>query len=276
MDKRFVGAVLIALMAVAVITVPGVLGRRLTGSAAPALHVNPPLEIGNCLGPLNTPQELNTIVDVVPVVACTRAHSAEVIAVGRIDPVDYPVRPTVADAAFTSGPLSEQCDQAAAKFLGWGTKNTVPRIQVSFFTRLTIPGELEWRLGQRWYACELMPGVLDYPISYDGTAQNASFRTPPDAFANCADGPGETRISCREPHHAEQLTSSYGKSAGGDGNCRALVAKVIGTSDPTFNGQLAVLSRVQGGASQCWVTTTSSRYLTATLINHGSRPLPLQ
>ena len=276
MDKRFVGLVLIALMAIAVIAVPGVLGRHLPGAATPAVHVDPPLEVGNCLAPLDSPQQLNTIVDLVPVVACSDAHSAEVIAVGWIDAVDYPVRPTVGDAAFTSGPLSQQCDQAAGKFLGWGTKNTLPRIQVSFYTRLTIPGDLEWSLGQRWYACELMPGVLDYPITYNGTAQNASFRTPPSAFANCSDGPDETPISCNEPHHAEQLTSRYSKSTSSNGNCTTLAGEIIGTADPTFAGQLAVLARVQGGASQCWVTTTSSRDLTATLINHGSGPQTLR
>jgi hypothetical protein len=50
---------------------------------------------------------------------------------------------------------------------------------------------------------------------------------------------------------------------------------VIGTPDPTFGGQLAVLARSDSGVTSCWVTTTSSRSLTATLINHGAGPLPL-
>ena len=276
MDKRFLGVVLIALMAIGVVVVPGVLGRHLQGTPAPAVHVNAPLKVGECLAPLDAPTELNTIVDVVPTVPCTEAHSAEVVLVGYIDPVAYPDRPTVADADFINGPLSQECDQRAAKFLGWGAKNPLPRIQVSFFTRLSIPGTLEWSLGQRWYACELMPGVLDYPISYTGSAQDASLRTPPSAFANCSDGPGQTPISCDQPHHAEQLTRTYTSSSGTSGNCPDLAGRIIDTPDPTFGGQLAVLARVQGGASECWVTTTSSRNLTATLINHGSGPLPLR
>ena len=109
MDKRFVGLVLIVLMAIAVVTIPGVLGRHLPGAATPAVHVNPPLTVGDCLGPLETPQELNTIVDLVPAVPCTDAHSAEVVTVGRIDPVDYPVRPTVHDAAFASLAVKLPC-----------------------------------------------------------------------------------------------------------------------------------------------------------------------
>lgn len=274
MDKRFAGIVLIALMAIGIIVVPGVLGRAQSGSASPAVHVRAPLRTGQCLAPLDGPTELNTIVDLVPPVPCTRAHSAEVILVGIIDPATFPRRPTVSDAAFTNGLLSQQCDLRAAKFLGWGTKNALPRIQVSFYSRLTVPGDLEWSLGQRWYACELMPGVLDYPISYTGSARNASIATPPSAFANCSDGPGLMAMSCGQPHHAEQLTRTYTSKAGTAGDCTALVGKIIGTADPTFHGQLAVLSRLAGGAAECWITTTSNQALTATLINRGAGPLP--
>lgn len=278
-DRRNVGIVLLSLILVAVLCVPGLLGRNLGGSAAPAVHVHAALQVGECLAPLDTPDQLNTVVDLVPTVPCSEPHSAEVLAVGRID---QKTRPTVADQSFTTGPLSQQCDQLAARFLGWGRKDALPRIQVSFFTRLTVPGELEWRLGQRWYGCELLPGVLDYPISYRGTALDASFRTPPGAFANCSDGPGDLAVSCDQPHHAEELTRTYrsvaarGSAAATNAVCEQLAGQVIGTTDPTFGGQLAVLTRMQGGASECWMTTTSSLSLVATLINHGSAPLPLR
>lgn len=273
MDRRFVGIVLMSLILVALLCVPGVLGRYLGGSAAPAVHVTAPLEVGDCMAPLDSPDQLNTVVDLVPTVACSRPHSAEILAVGRLD---VSIRPSVSDQALTSGSLGRQCDQLAAKFLGWGTKTALPRIQVSFFTRLTIPGLLEWQLGQRWYACELLPGILDYPISYRGTALDASFATPPGAFANCSDGPGDFPLSCDQPHHAEELTRSYGTTAVTSADCRLLAGRVIGTGDPTFGGQLAVLVRQRGGAWECWVTTSSSSSLTATLINHGTAGLPLR
>lgn len=276
MDRRFVGSVLMTMMLVFVVTVPGMIGRYVTGQAAPGVTVKAVPRAGDCLAPLTSPEQLNVILDLVPVVPCSHAHSAEVLAVGHLDHKTFPARPTVADGAFTRGALSQQCDQLAAKFLGWGNRSAPSRIQVSFFTRLTIPGDLEWRLGQRWYACQLLPGVLDFPISYSGTARGASFRTPPGAFAKCSDGPDLLAVSCDRPHHAEQLTRTYGSApASGADDCHELVSRVIGTPDPTFGGQLAILARVESGANGCWVTTTSSRSLTATLINHGNRPLPL-
>jgi hypothetical protein len=272
-DRRYVGIILMSLILVAVLCLPGLIGRNLGGSAVPAVHVAAPLRVGECLAPLDAPEQLNSVVDLVPTVPCSAPHSAEVLAVGRLD---QKARPTVSDQNFTTGPRSQQCDQLAAQFLGWGKKSNLPRIQVSFFTRLTVPGDLEWRLGQRWYSCELMPGVLDFPISYRGTAMDASFRTPPGAFANCSDGPGEPAISCDQPHHAEQLTRTYGKLDPTNAVCDQLAGQVIGTTDPTFGGRLAVLTRVQGGASECWVTTTSNQRLTGTLINHGNTALPLQ
>ena len=274
MDRRFAGGMMLVLIVVAVLCAPGVLGRSLQGQAAPAVHVDPRPTPGDCIAPLETPEQLNSVFDVVPAVPCTQPHSAEVLSVGTLDASQFHGRPTVSDADFVSGTLSQQCDQLAGHFLGWGTRTALPRIPVSFFTRLTVPDDLQWKLGQRWYSCELMPGVLDFPISYNGTAKDASTGTPPGAFANCSDGPGELAVSCDRPHHAEQLTRSFGQTSPTTDNCVQLVGKVIGTADPTFRGQLAVLARSDGNANGCWVTTTSSRSLTATLINHGTGPLP--
>lgn len=274
-DRRCVGAAMLLLVVVAVLCIPGVLGRNLSGAAGPAVHVDPRPTVGDCLAPLTTPDQLNSIVDLVPAVPCAQAHSAEVLAVGTLDPMLFTGRPTVADPHFTNGAMSQRCDSLAGRFLGWGSRPALPRISVPFFTKLTVPGDLEWQLGQRWYSCELLPGVLDFPISYHGTARNASTGTPPGAFGNCSDGPGELAVSCDRPHHAEQLTSSVGQSSASASTCLILAARIIGTPDPTFGGRLAVLGRDRGSGSACWVTTTSSRSLTATLINHGAGPLPL-
>ncbi len=266
---------MLVLILLAIMCAPGIAGRSIIGDPAPSVHVNPPPVPGDCLAPLETPDQLNSVFDVVPTVPCTQAHSAEVLAVGTLDPKVWSARPTIGDASFTSGPLSQQCDALAGHFLGWGTKSALPRIQVSFFTRLTVPADLEWNLGQRWYSCEVLPGLLDFPISYQGTARNASTGTPPGAFADCSDGPEQLALSCDRPHHSELLTRSFGSGPATTATCRHLVGEVIGTPDPTFGGQLAVLARVSGGVFTCWVTTTSSQSLTATLINHGPGPLPL-
>ncbi len=274
MDRRCAGGLLMAVILVAVLCVPGILGRSLPGRAVPGVHVDPRPQVGDCLGPLATPDQLNSVVDLVPHVPCGEPHSAEVLAVGTLDPKTWPKRPTVTDATFTGGPLSQHCDQVAGRFLGWGSRTAIPRIQVSFFTRVTVPGDIEWQLGQRWYSCELMPGLLDYPISYTGTARDASIGTPPGAFASCAVEPDELPVSCDRPHHAELLTRSFGQRWATTADCVRLTGEVMQTPDPTFGGQLAVISRTQGSGFACWVTTTSTRSLVATLINHGAGPLP--
>lgn len=274
MTRHTAGLAVFVLILLSVLCVPGIIGRSVGGDAAPAVHVDPRPAVGNCLAPLTSPDQLNSVLDVVPIVACSEAHSAEILAVGALDHKIWPKRPTVMDPTFTGGALSSKCDQLAGRFLAWGERTELPRIPVSFFTRLTVPNDLQWQLGQRWWACELMPSLLDYPISYMGTARNASIATPPSAFAVCSNGPGELRTPCDRPHHAEQLTRSYGNGADVS-LCPQLVGAVIGTSDPTFKGQLAILARTDSGAIGCWVATTSSLELTATLINHGSAPLPL-
>lgn len=178
MTRHTAGLAVFVLILLSVLCVPGIIGRSVGGDAAPAVHVDPRPAVGNCLAPLTSPDQLNSVLDVVPIVACSEAHSAEILAVGALDHKIWPKRPTVMDPTFTGGALSSKCDQLAGRFLAWGERTELPRIPVSFFTRLTVPNDLQWQLGQRWWACELMPSLLDYPISYMGTARNASIATP--------------------------------------------------------------------------------------------------
>lgn len=275
-DRR-AGAALLAVAVVGVLLcVPALTGRTVTGQAVPAVQLPVRPEAGQCLAPLQTPAQLNTVTDVVPFVPCSAPHSAELLTVRTLDPADWPRRPDVDDAQFTNGPLSQACNQLAGQYLGWGTRSAQHRISVSFFTRLTVSNALAWSAGQRWYACELMPGLLDYPISWVGTARNANNATPPGPFAKCADEPAAPQLSCDRPHHAEQLTQTFGGQPLDVRACGQLAARVINTADPTFGGQLAVVARSLSGGTGCWVTTTSTRSLTGTLINHGSAPLPLR
>lgn len=274
-DRRVAGLALLAVLVLGLLCAPAVIGRTVSGQGEPAVRVSPRPEAGQCLAPLETPDQLNTVADVVPLVACTQPHSAEILTVRTLDPADWPKRPDITTASFTSGALSQACNQLAAQYLGWGTRSAEHRISVSFFTRLTVSSDHDWAAGQRWYACEVMPGNLDFPISWLGTARNANNGTPPSPFAKCADEPAAPRVPCDRPHHAEQLTQSFGGPALAVA-CTQLVGRVIGTSDPTFGGRLAVVARSVSGGTGCWVTTTSTRSLTGTLINHGTAPLPLR
>jgi hypothetical protein len=275
-NRRASAALLAALVLGVLLGVPAVTGHTVVGQAVPAVKLSPRPQPGQCLAPLQTPAQLNTVVDVVPVVACSAPHSAEFLTVRTLDPADWPKRPDVTDAKFTNGALSQACNQLAGQYLGWGTRSALHRISVSFFTRLTVSDELQWSAGQRWYACELMPGLLDFPISWTGTARNANNGTPPGAFAKCADEPAATAVQCDRPHHAEQLTQTFGGQALDAQACTVLAGKVIGTTDPTFGNRLAVVARNVNGGTACWVITTSARSLTGTLINHGDAPLPLR
>ena len=276
LDRRGGGLVLAVLVLLVLVAVPAVTGRTVPGQGVPAVTLSPRPQPGQCLAPLETPDQLNTIVDVVPIVPCSAPHSAEFLTVRTLDPADWPKRPELSDAAFTNGALSQDCDQLAGQYLGWGTRNADHRIAVSFFTRLTVSEPLDWSAGQRWYACELMPGVLDFPISWTGTARNANNATPPESFAKCADAPGATQVPCDRPHRAEQLTQTFGPRALDTDSCTVLAGRVIGTADPTFGNRLAVVTRDADGGTACWVTTTSGRSVVGTLINHGPAALPLR
>ena len=274
-DRRAITALLAVVVLGLLLGVPAATGHTVGGQATPAIRLPPRPQAGQCLAPLDTPAQLNTVTDVVPFVACSAPHSAELLTVRTLDPADWPKRPSVTDATFTSGELGQACAQLAGQYLGWGSRNAQHRLSVSFFTRLTVSSELEWSVGQHWYACELMPGFLAFPISWVGTARNANNATPPSAFAKCADDPGAPQLSCDRPHHAEQLTQTFGDAPVTGSDCTAMAARVIGTADPTFGGALAVLARATSGGTECWVTTTDALALTGTLINHGSAPLPL-
>jgi hypothetical protein len=275
-SRRTSAALLGALVLVVLLGVPAATGHTVAGRGMPAVQLSPRPQPGQCIAPLQTPSQLNTVVDVVPIVPCTAPHSAELLTVRTLDPADWPERPDVADARFTNGELSLACNELAGRYLGWGTKNALHRVSVSFFTRLTVSSELQWSAGQRWYACELMPGVLDFPLTWTGTARNANNGTPPDVFATCAGQPAELRVSCNRPHSAEQLTQTYGGQPMTAHDCALLAGRVIGTPDPTFGNQLTVIARRVNSGTACWVTTTSKRSLTGTLINHGAAPLPLR
>lgn len=276
LDRRTIAALLAVVVLGLLLGVPAVAGHTVVGQAVPAIKLPPRPQPGQCLAPLTTPDELNTVTDVVPFVACSAPHSAELLTVRTLDPADWPKRPGVTDATFTNGALSQACAELAGQYLGWGTRSAQHRLSVSFFTRLTVSSELEWTVGQRWYACEVMPGFLDFPISWTGTARNANNGTPPGAFAKCADEPAALQVSCDRPHHAEQLTQTFGGRPLDAAGCTLLAQQVIGTTDPTFGGRLAVVARSANGGTGCWVTTTSAQSLTGTLINHGAAPLPLR
>lgn len=275
-SRRTSAALLGALVLVVLLGVPAVTGHTVAGQGLPEIQLSPRPQPGQCVAPLQTPTQLNTVVDVVPIVPCTAPHSAELLTVRTLDPADWPKRPDITDGQFTNGALSVACNELAGQYLGWGTKSALHRVSVSFFTRLTVPSELQWSAGQRWYACELMPGVLDFPLSWTGTARNANNGTPPDVFATCAEKAAELRVSCHRPHSAEQLTQTYAGQPMDARDCALLAGRVIGTPDPTFGNQLAVVARQVNGGTACWVTTTSTRSLTGTLINHGAAPLPLR
>src|ERR1700712_5432995 len=121
-DRRVAGGTIIVLLLVAVFCAPGIAGRSVSGAAVPAVAVDPRPTPGDCLGVLQNPSQLYSIFDVVPVVPCAEPHSAEVVAVGTLDPTLWKRRPEITDSAFTSGSLSQHCDQMAVRYIDYGDK----------------------------------------------------------------------------------------------------------------------------------------------------------
>lgn len=280
-DRRVLGALALALALVAAVATPGLAGRPTSGTAVVGTIPEAP-KAGQCRAPLSAPAELNSRVDRVPLVECSEPHSAEIIHVGELTGDTYP------DGGQRSRSLSraqDACDDLALRYVaGVRSDDIEHRVTPRYLARVTVPHELQWREGQRWYSCQVAPDTSFFPMSYSGSVRLAMLTVPPPLFAACANSLARIApVPCDRPHAGEQLTFE-GPEAGftdyvlggdaGDRYCGPIAAGVLGVADPTYGGKLTIrFWRMDGGAS-CWAFSTDGQLLTGTLIGLGNGPLP--
>lgn len=230
--------VVLLIAVVVALVVPQVLRPGVDGQAGAAPLPAPP-ELGSCV--VLAPRS-STPID------CREPHDGEVFVTWTADDPSRPV-----------GRHSLACTDELAAHLGSGP-TTVNGWQPTVFnlsTRL-IRAPRGDRVGDRaWAACLLRPANQSrYTGTVFGLPANATDR--PGVFGDCSSGSLYFRLPCTHPHTIERLGTTSGLLPTADAvdlsaigvppaldaalhqNCQALAVDLIGRTDPTFGGRLAV------------------------------------
>lgn len=303
MDRRVAGIVVLVLALLAVVVVPSISGRRVTGAPVALRFADPP-KVGDCPQPLppgsvynngSTPEVSAAAITFGP---CSGPIGGEVVGVW----------PTAAAAkadqsgSRRGGPCYRQAaDFAGLQPFGRTTDAFGDALDGSVYWKPTIgfdpinvvPAPLAAAGGQTWVACLVIPTKQP---SYFGTLRNAyvSGRLP-DAFGLCWDGDdldnAVTLLRCDQPHPAELLATGWIPDRSStntdeiDGSCRTVAGRIMRTADPTRQGAISIVAdlvRRDGAqtpdaplAVNCFATAVLPQQLSGTVIGLADGPLPL-
>jgi hypothetical protein len=282
-DRRLLGVALLAVLVAAGSIAHAVAGWQTPGTAVTA---PPPAEpvTGTCLGRMTDDVQLAAPVDMVQAVPCADPHSSEIFFVGSLVGSDYPFR---ADRELIGTAEMQRaqrvCHDKARRYLGEFEDNARWRVAPRTYTKVSVPSRAAWGLGQRWFTCQVVPDVHDGPIEFAGTIAGARAAVhPPAILGTCANAVGGAVMTCTAPHLTEQLTDApaprtfrvlKSEDVPSRPSCMALAATIIGTSDPTFGGQLLITDHQEVLAQSCWAESANGTPLVESLIGHGAAPL---
>jgi hypothetical protein len=246
--RRWAGILLLVIAMVGSVLVDVLIRMYLVAGIPARIAIEGPPAIGHCVEAVRPRDEstLSTNGIAVPsarMSSCTEPHIGEVVSVtldGRLFPI-------VSSGGFIHYQTS-YCSAAAGAFVGLIEDSALdaPWTRVGQGVSGVIgPTSRQRRVGQNWVACiSFAPSG-----SYIGTTRNSlADRARPGGFTLCrstasTDAP---TISCNQPHGLESFASTFtfrpddrhlGQS------CRALVARITGTVDPTWNGRLSITVR---------------------------------
>jgi len=299
MYRRLVGGLLFAVVLTLAIVVPNLGGRRIEGTGTP-IHFPADPQVGDCLL-----ESLNDVILIQPTSSGSslvptfapcgdRNAGGQVVAVVRATG-DVPAR---IRRAATSGVDCYQsslqdsglvlvggryvlADHSPADPVNWN-------LTINARTAWVVPGPLLRAAGQDWVACVAAP--LSGATFRGQLAGAFSGGTLPDEFGFCWEQSIPSAIGvvpCGSSQFAELV--SLGTIPGGAGvpladiksSCQQLAAQVIGRSDPTASGDLAVGTSVSpdvATSSQtqrvvCYIEPLT-RPLSGTLVGLRDRPIP--
>lgn len=305
MDRRLLGVVMLVAAVIAVMAIPSLTGRRISGSAVAAALAGPP-QVGQCLAPYRpaswaAPSPTGSSLPQVPADTvrfgpCFGVIGGEIVAVW----------PSANDPGFgAQAPRRNPCYPSTAAFAGLqtsGRSTDFPgapaggpvrwRPTIGFDALQVIPGDRERRGGQDWLACLAVPAGH---AGYVGTLRNAfTSGTMPLQFGSCWAGADLDQlpdaVRCDEPHPAELLARGrvlYREATIEEvtQSCAELAGRILQTADPTRDGALKVVADLlnQDAANPthpppavaCFVTTAGPQQLSGTLIGLADRPVPL-
>ncbi len=286
---------------VAVIAMPQLIGKPVAG--APVAQVMPaPPAVGSCVADISYPTDRATPaagtaaswvggLPVATIVPCTGDVLGEVMSV------------TTQQAPAHISTLGEYddahpgCRSQVEQYLG--TTATTDILGVQWNKNIDVdavtvgPPAHDVAGGSRWTACVVSAVDQIYPA----TPLRASWQkgTLPDAFGLCwAENLVQRGVptNCTSPHRTQQLGYGFVSTTADNGTsivaratpadiaagCRKLAATVMGVTDPTHGGALAVkvVADTEGAPYvQCAVAVTGTRKLVGSVIGLGTAPLPL-
>ncbi|MTD15270.1 hypothetical protein GIS00_15110 [Nakamurella sp. YIM 132087] len=261
MDRRRIGVTVVALVLLAALVVPGVLGRRVQGTATLAPPAPRPAA-GQCLLDLSpSGRQPYPSARVGP---CDGGQIGEIVGVHDIsvDPL-----PCWADLTGYLG-----LPASVYRVDGW-----VVRLAAGTVVFGPDPGQRA--AGQRWVGCAVRPPAsTSQTLRYSGSVRNAfAGGRPPSPFALCAASAEDLlesgTISCAVPHGLETLgnrstADEAVTQAVLDADCLALARILTVADDPTRGGQLEIraLAYGFGGADRPEQGLTHSRNSLATCV----------
>jgi hypothetical protein len=302
MHRRLVGGLLFAVALILAAVVPAIGGLRLAGIASPIQLPHYP-RVGDCL--------LQTLNDVIlnppdttgPTLAPTfapcdgRNVGGEVVAVVRATG-DVRARVQHADASGVD------CYHSSLEYSGlipFGGRYVLAghsagdpvdwNLTINARTAWVVPGPLLRTAGQTWVACVAAP--LSGATFRGRLADAFHGGELPDEFGFCwiqntpsANG----TASCGGSHYAELVSLGTIQNGAGiavkdiNGSCQRLAAAIVGRSDPTAAGHLAVQTSVSPNAAQtstppqplhviCYIEPLTYP-LSGTLVGLRDRPIP--
>ncbi len=281
--RASLGVALLAAVIGALAMAHGVRGWQIPGTGTIVAPADPPTA-GLCLGPRDSDHEMaDPRIDPDPV-SCDQPHSAEVFSVGTIPGQAYPLAAT--DSPSQAPALAaalRTCHDDARRYLGEFDDAARWRVPPQLYIKVMVPTPLAWSVGQHWFGCQAAATRGPAVISFTGTMRGAfSSAEPPAVLASCGQTVGSGRVPCTSAHRAEELSVTRApnrlEALTGVGSapmppCPQIAARLIGTSDPTFGGRLAVIEHAEPLERSCWISTTDGTTLVGTVIGHGSGPL---
>jgi hypothetical protein len=302
MYRRLVGGLLFAVVLSLSIVVPNLGGRRIEGTGTPIQFPADP-QVGDCLlEPLNETifiQPTSSGSSLAPTFApCgDREAGGQVVAVVRgSGDVRARLRQAAASGVdcYQSSLRNSGLVLAGGRYVLADHSATDPvdwNLTINARTAWVVPGPLLRTVGQTWVACVAAP--LSGATFRGQLAGAFSGGTLPDEFSFCwaQNTPSAIgAVPCSSRHLAELV--SLGTIPGGTGvalavitsSCQELAAQVVGRSDPTAAGDLAVRTSVSSDVSTsstlpqtervvCYIEPLT-RPLSGTLVGLGDRPIP--
>lgn len=194
-----------------------------------------------------TAEEVVALSDTSPAVPCTRPHTLQTYALGRLDPAVAALGPERPVSEILTARNADVCPLTVRGFLGadpldsqWG---------LSVFAK--YPTRAEWRRGERTVVCDL---VADAPVGVVptlGVSLEGVLRHDDSArFRLCSRD--ERLLTCDQPHTAERAGDvPAGDAAGEEAACTANGLAYTRSAAPQ-GWRPTVVHR--DGAAQCWLT----------------------